>query len=85
MILNEIESFHIYMTGFIEFCGSWGKWVFDWIVAVHLGVKMADTLSFTAKVDMVDFWVLVLELVGILWPWKGHKVSHFFHKLHVYR
>ncbi len=27
------------------------------IVAVHLGVKMADTLSFTAKVDMVDFWV----------------------------
>ncbi len=24
-------------------------------VAVHLGVKMADTLSFTAKVDMVDF------------------------------
>ncbi len=26
-------------------------------VAVHLGVKMADTLSFTAKVDMVDFWV----------------------------
>ncbi len=25
------------------------------IVAVHLGVKMADTLSFTAKVDMVDF------------------------------
>ncbi len=26
-------------------------------VAVHLGVKMADTLSFTAKVNMVDFWV----------------------------
>ncbi len=26
-------------------------------VAVHLGVKMADTLSFTAKMDMVDFWV----------------------------
>ncbi len=26
-------------------------------VAVHLGVKMADTLSYTAKVDMVDFWV----------------------------
>ena len=26
-------------------------------VAVHLGVKMADTLSFNAKVDMVDFWV----------------------------
>ncbi len=26
-------------------------------VAVHLGVKMADTLSFTAKGDMVDFWV----------------------------
>ncbi len=26
-------------------------------VAVHLGIKMADTLSFTAKVDMVDFWV----------------------------
>ncbi len=26
-------------------------------VAVHLGVKMADTLAFTAKVDMVDFWV----------------------------
>ncbi len=26
-------------------------------VAVHLGVKMADTLSFTAKVDMVYFWV----------------------------
>ena len=25
------------------------------VVAVHLGVKMADTLSFTAKVDMVDF------------------------------
>ncbi len=25
------------------------------LVAVHLGVKMADTLSFTAKVDMVDF------------------------------
>ena len=24
-------------------------------VAIHLGVKMADTLSFTAKVDMVDF------------------------------
>ena len=24
-------------------------------VAVHLGVKMADTLSFTATVDMVDF------------------------------
>ncbi len=24
-------------------------------VAVHLGVKMADTLSFTAKMDMVDF------------------------------
>ncbi len=24
-------------------------------VAVHLGVKMADTLSFNAKVDMVDF------------------------------
>ncbi len=24
-------------------------------VAVHLGVKMADTQSFTAKVDMVDF------------------------------
>ncbi len=24
-------------------------------VAVHLGVKMAYTLSFTAKVDMVDF------------------------------
>ena len=24
-------------------------------VAVHLGVKMADTLRFTAKVDMVDF------------------------------
>ncbi len=24
-------------------------------VAVNLGVKMADTLSFTAKVDMVDF------------------------------
>ncbi len=24
-------------------------------VAVHLEVKMADTLSFTAKVDMVDF------------------------------
>ncbi len=24
-------------------------------VTVHLGVKMADTLSFTAKVDMVDF------------------------------
>ncbi len=24
-------------------------------VAVHLVVKMADTLSFTAKVDMVDF------------------------------
>ncbi len=23
---------------------------------------------------------LVLELVGILWPWKGQKVSHFFHK-----
>ncbi len=23
--------------------------------AVHLGAKMADTLSFTAKVDMVDF------------------------------
>ncbi len=26
-------------------------------VAVHLGVMMADTLSFTAKVDVVDFWV----------------------------
>ncbi len=26
-------------------------------VAVHLGVKMEDTLSFTAKVDMVNFWV----------------------------
>ncbi len=25
------------------------------VVTVHLGVKMADTLSFTAKVDMVDF------------------------------
>ncbi len=25
------------------------------VVAVHLGVKMADTLSFTAKMDMVDF------------------------------
>ncbi len=25
------------------------------IMAVHLGVKMADTLSFTAKMDMVDF------------------------------
>ncbi len=24
------------------------------VVAVHLGVKMADTLSFTAKVDMVN-------------------------------
>ncbi len=24
-------------------------------VAVHLAVKMADTLSFTAKVDTVDF------------------------------
>ena len=24
-------------------------------VAVHLGVKMADTLSFTTKVNMVDF------------------------------
>ncbi len=24
-------------------------------VAVHLGLKMADTLSFTAKVDIVDF------------------------------
>ncbi len=24
-------------------------------VAVHLGVKMDDTLRFTAKVDMVDF------------------------------
>ncbi len=24
-------------------------------VAVHLGVMMADTLSFTAKVDVVDF------------------------------
>ncbi len=24
-------------------------------VAVHLGVKMADTLSFTAKVDISDF------------------------------
>ncbi len=33
----------------------------DPTVAVHLGVKMADTLSFTAKVDMVDFspkWTL---------------------------
>ncbi len=29
----------------------------DTCVAVHLGVKMADTLSFTDKVDMVDFWV----------------------------
>ncbi len=26
-------------------------------VAVHLGVMIADTLSLTAKVDMVDFWV----------------------------
>ena len=26
-------------------------------VAVHLGVKMADTLSFTDKVDMVNFWI----------------------------
>ncbi len=24
-------------------------------VAVHLGLMMADTLSFTAKVDLVDF------------------------------
>ncbi len=31
--------------------------VYAYDVAVHLGVKMADTLSFTAKVDMVDFWV----------------------------
>ncbi len=31
---------------------------------VHLGVKMADTLSFTAKVDMVDFWAYGIQRVS---------------------
>ena len=29
------------------------------------------------------FIAIVLELVGILWPLKGQKGSHFYHKLHV--
>ncbi len=33
------------------------QYLVRYAVAVHLEVKMADTLSFTAKVDMVDFWV----------------------------
>ncbi len=41
---------------------NWWKWKHilenpNVHVVVHLGVKMADTLRFTAKVDMVDFWV----------------------------
>ena len=38
-------------------------------------IHWLDTLQLT----------LGLVLVGILWPWKGQKLSHFFHKLHVYR
>ncbi len=35
-------------------------------VAVHLGVKMADTMSFTAKVDLVDFWISSKMQSGIV-------------------
>ena len=35
----------------------WAHVLLSWVsvVAVHLVVKMADALNFTAKVDMVDF------------------------------
>ncbi len=43
----HIHDPYVCATGFVEIPN----------MAVHLGVKMADTLSFTAKMDMVDFWV----------------------------
>ncbi len=44
-------------------------------VAVHLGVKMADTLSFTAKMDMDDFWVKC-EVVYSITSLTANHVSY---------
>ncbi len=53
---SSVFKVHVYLqVAAFSFCGLELCTYCNSDVAVHLGVKMADTLSFTAKVDMVDF------------------------------
>ncbi len=49
--MDHLVTWHLLLAG------EGRAYIFIYFVAVHLGVMMADTLRFTAKVDVVDFWV----------------------------
>ncbi len=81
--LVEFESFHTKIKSKANISANFCQlscFVLTWDIIITSTVNQKSNPWLKTSLDL-----LVMVLMGFLWPWKRQKVSYYFHRLHVYR